>query len=116
PSKQSGARLLRDDHRGYGGFILEHEGRRIYHAGDSAYFDGFKEIGVRLKPEIALLPIGAYYPDSFRRVHMGPDEAMKVFCDLGAPWLVPMQYGTFKLSFENIDKPHRWLPDIAKQN
>src|SRR5204863_99784 len=45
PSKHWGARMLRDDHRGYGGFVLEHEGRRIYHAGDSAYFDGFKQIG-----------------------------------------------------------------------
>ncbi len=116
PSKHWGARMLRDDHRGYGGFILEHEGRRIYHAGDSAYFDGFKEIGARLKPEIALLPIGAYFPDSFRRVHMGPDEAMKVFRDLGAQWLVPMHYGTFKLSFEHIDEPPRWLQDIAGQN
>ena len=116
PSKHWGARMLRDDHRGYGGFLLEHEGRRIYHAGDSAYFDGFKEIGTRLNPEIALLPIGAYFPDSFRRVHMGPDEAMKVFRDLGARWLVPMHYGTFKLSFEHIDEPPRWLQDIARQN
>lgn len=116
PSKHWGARMLRDDHRGYGGFMLEHEGRRIYHAGDSAYFGGFKEIGERLKPEIALLPIGAYFPDSFRRVHMGPDEAMKVFRDLGAQWLVPMHYGTFKLSFEHIDEPPRWLQEIARQN
>src|SRR5438105_5467307 len=41
PSKHWGARVLRDDHRGYGGFILENQGRRIYHAGDSAYFHGF---------------------------------------------------------------------------
>ena len=32
-----------------------------------------------LRPEIALFPIGAYHPDSFRHVHMGPDEAIKVF-------------------------------------
>ena len=65
-----GARTLHDHHRGYGGFVLEHQGRKIYHAGDSAYFDGFKEIGSRLTPDVALLPI-AYHPESFRRVHMG---------------------------------------------
>jgi len=100
PSKHWGARTLHDQHRGYGGFVLEHQGRKIYHAGDSAWFSGFKEIGKRLSPEIALLPIGAYYPDTFRRVHMGPDEAVKAFKALGAKWLVPMHYGTFKLSFE----------------
>lgn len=116
PCKHWGARTLRDEHRGYGGFVLEHQGRRIYHAGDSAYFDGFKEIGRRFSPEIALLPIGAYYPDSFRNVHMGPDEALKVFRDLQALWFVPMHYGAFKLSFEDISDPPRWLKELAHQD
>jgi len=116
PGKHWGARMLHDRHRGYGGFVLEHQGRRVYHAGDSAYFDGFKEIGERCAPEIALLPIGAYYPESFRHVHMGPDEAVKVFHDLRAQWLVPMHYGTFKLSFEEMDEPPRWLREEAHLN
>jgi L-ascorbate metabolism protein UlaG (beta-lactamase superfamily) len=113
PSQHWGARTLADHHRGYGGFVLEHQGRKIYHAGDSAYFDGFRQIGQRFSPEIALLPIGAYHPESFRRVHMGPDEAVKAFKDLRARWLVPMHYGTFKLSFEDMDEPPRWLRQIA---
>lgn len=116
PSKHWGARTLRDDHRGYGGFLFEHQGRRIYHAGDSAYFDGFKEIGRRFSPEIALLPIGAYFPDSFRHVHMGPDESIKAFHDLQAKWLIPMHYGAFKLSFEDLDEPPRWLKELAHTN
>lgn len=117
PCKHWGARVLRDHHRGYGGFVLEHQGRSIYHAGDSAYFEGFKEIGKGYAPEIALLPIGAYHPESFRRVHMGPDEAVKAFRDLHARWLVPMHYGTFKLSFEDLNEPPRWLVEIAiKEN
>jgi L-ascorbate metabolism protein UlaG (beta-lactamase superfamily) len=115
PCKHWGARTIRDEHRGYGGFVLQHQGRSVYHAGDSAYFEGFKEIGQRLKPEIALLPIGAYFPDSFRHVHMGPDEALKVFKDVGAKWLVPMHYGSFKLSFEPLDEPPRWLSELAHQ-
>lgn len=116
PGKHWGARTLRDHHRGYGGFVLECHGRRIYHAGDSAYFSGFKEIGRRCAPEIALLPIGAYHPETFRRVHMGPDEAMQAFRDLGARWFVPMHYGSFKLSFEDIDEPPRWLTNIARRD
>lgn len=115
PSKHWGARTLHDHHRGYGGFVLEHQGRKIYHAGDSAYFDGFKEIGQRLAPDIALLPIGAYHPESFRHVHMGPDEAVRAFQDLKARQLVPMHYGSFKLSFEAMDEPPRWLQEIARQ-
>lgn len=115
PCKHWGARTLHDHHRGYGGFVLEHQGRRVYHAGDSAYCPSFKEIGRRCAPQIALLPIGAYYPESFRNVHMGPDEAMKVFRDLGAKWFVPMHYGSFKLSFEDIEDPPRRLREIAQR-
>src|SRR5258708_7554844 len=113
PGKHWGARVLRDFHRGYGGFVLEHQGRRIYHAGDSAYFDGFKEIGKRCAPEIALLPIGAYHPESFRKLHMGPDEAVRVFKELKARWLIPMHFGSFRLSFEDLDEPPRFLRRIA---
>src|SRR5271170_5435978 len=115
PSKHWGARTIHDGHRGYGGFMLEHQGRKIYHAGDSAYFHGFKEIGRKLAPEIALLPIGAYHPETFRKVHMGPDEAIKAFKDLGAKFFVPMHYGTFKLSFEEMDEPLRWLLEMAAE-
>jgi L-ascorbate metabolism protein UlaG (beta-lactamase superfamily) len=116
PAKHWGARRLLDHHRGYGGFLLEHQGRRVYHAGDSAYFEGFKEIGHRHRPDIALLPIGAYFPESFRKVHMGPDEAVKVFRELHARWLVPMHFGSFKLSFEELDEPPRWLQEIAHRD
>jgi L-ascorbate metabolism protein UlaG (beta-lactamase superfamily) len=116
PSQHWGARKLMDRHRGYGGFILEHQGRKIYHAGDSAYFDGFKEIGQRFAPEIALLPIGAYHPETFRAVHMGPDEAVKAFLDLNSKKLIPMHFGSFKLSFEDMDEPLRWLRELCAQH
>jgi L-ascorbate metabolism protein UlaG (beta-lactamase superfamily) len=116
PTKHWGARMIHDQHRGYGGFVLEHQGRSVFHAGDSAYFPGFKDVGQRFAPEVALLPIGAYFPDSFRHVHMGPDEALKVFHDLQSRWLVPMHYGAFKLSFEEMDEPPRWLRELCRTN
>ena len=47
---------------------------------------------------------------------MGPDEAIRAFHDLHARSLVPMHYGTFKLSFEHLDEPPRWLQQIAEQD
>ena len=41
---------------------------------------------------------------------------MKVFHDLRARWLVPMHYGTFKLSFEQLDEPPRWLKELADRD
>ncbi len=105
PCKHWGARLFRDVHRGYGGYVIEGGGQRIYHSGDTAYFEGFREIGARLKPEVALLPIGAYFPDSHRSVHTSPEEAVRGFVDLGAKRMVPMHYGTFRLGREPMEEP-----------
>jgi L-ascorbate metabolism protein UlaG (beta-lactamase superfamily) len=115
PSRHWGARVVRDTHRGYGGFVLRSGKHSLYHAGDTAYFDGFREIGRRLKPEVALLPIGAYHPDSFRRVHASPEDAVQAFLDLGARWMVPMHFGTFRLSYEPVHEPVERLKADARR-
>jgi L-ascorbate metabolism protein UlaG (beta-lactamase superfamily) len=106
PARHWGARLFNDTHRGFGGYVIESPGMpTIYHSGDTAYFSGFHEIGRRLHPEIALLPIGAYFPDSYRSVHTSPEEALRGFLDLGASVMVPMHYNTFRLGREPMNEP-----------
>jgi L-ascorbate metabolism protein UlaG (beta-lactamase superfamily) len=114
PSRHWGARIIKDSHRGYGGYVLRDGKHSLYHAGDTAYFPGFREIGRRLAPELALLPIGAYNPPSFRNVHADPADATRAFLDLKARWMVPMHYGTFRLSHEPIDEPLQLLEQEAK--
>lgn len=105
PSRHWGARVIRDVHRGYGGYVIRSTDHSVYHAGDTAYFDGFAQIGRRLQPELALLPIGAYHPESFRNVHTSPEDALQAFRDLGSRWMVPMHYGSFRLSYEPVGEP-----------
>ena len=114
PCKHWGARFFKDTHRGFGGYVIRGGGHALYHSGDTAYFDGFKHIGKRLKPEIALLPIGAYRPDSYRGVHTCPEEALQAFLDLGARRMIPMHYGTFRLSQEPMDEPVERLMAAAR--
>ena len=90
------------------------EGRSIFHCGDSAYFEGFEEIGERHDIEIALLPIGAYDAPSGREVHMNPEEAVQAFQELGAKTLVPMHYGSFRLGYEPLDEPPARLLACAR--
>jgi L-ascorbate metabolism protein UlaG (beta-lactamase superfamily) len=87
----------------------------VYHAGDTAYFSGFREIGMRLAPQLALLPIGAYNPPSFRNVHTSPADATRAFLDLNSRWMVPMHYGTFRLSHEPLDEPLQLLDHEARR-
>ncbi len=114
PCKHWGARFFKDTHRGFGGYVIRGGGHALYHSGDTAYFDGFTHIGKRLKPEVALLPIGAYRPDSYRGVHTCPEEALQGFLDLGAQRMIPMHYGTFRLSQEPMDEPVERLMAAAR--
>lgn len=115
PSQHWGARLISDTHRGFGGYVLRHLNHGVYHSGDTGYFPGFAEIRQRLYPQIALLPIGAYKPDSFRRAHLSPQDAVRAFLDLKAKRLIPMHYGTFSLSEEPMDEPLELLQQAAKE-
>lgn len=105
PARHWGARMFKDTHRGFGGYVIAAGGHSVYHSGDTAYFDGFREIGRRLQPEVALLPIGAYFPDSYRAVHTSPEEALRGFLETGADAMVAMHFGTFRLGREPMEEP-----------
>jgi len=113
PARHWGARILHDSHRGFGGFLIEYAGRTIFHCGDTAYFEGFKEIGLRADIEIALLPIGAYEAPTKRDVHMNPEQALQAFRELRAKTMIPMHFGTFRLSYEPLNEPPRRLLEKA---
>ncbi len=91
----------------WGGFVVRGPEGAFYHSGDTAYFDGFAEIGARAGPiDWALLPIGAYDPRWFMQPqHMCPEEAGEAFLALRARTLVAMHWGTFKLTDEPLREP-----------
>ena len=104
--------MFADTQRGFGGYVIASRAApTLYHSGDTAYFDGFREIASRLCPQIALLPIGAYFPDSYRAVHTSPEEALQAFQDLRARTMIPMHYNTFRLGREPMSEP---LPRLLK--
>jgi L-ascorbate metabolism protein UlaG (beta-lactamase superfamily) len=79
----------------------------VYHAGDSSWFDGFEQIGGRFPGLLAaMLPIGAYDPPWFmEHYHLNPEQAGKAFLAVGARHLVPMHWGTFRLTDEPLAEP-----------
>jgi L-ascorbate metabolism protein UlaG (beta-lactamase superfamily) len=95
----------------WGGFVIEGSSAAVYHSGDTALFDGFREIGAAFPGlDAALLPIGAYDPAWFMlRQHLSPEQAIAAFQSLGARVLVGMHWGTFKLTDEPLDEPPQRL-------
>ena len=112
PSQHWSRRGLFDENDSlWGGYVIEREGIRVYHSGDTAWFDGFAEIGRRVGPiDAAMLPIGAYEPRWFMRTqHIDPLEAIQAFEQLGARRFFAMHWGTFKLTDEPLDEPPQRL-------
>ena len=71
------------------GFVVELEnGRRVYHAGDTALFGDMRLIGELHRPDVAFLPIGGHFT-------MDPLAAARAVELLGCATVVPIHYGTF---------------------
>ncbi|QKW10250.1 MBL fold metallo-hydrolase [Streptomyces sp. NA04227] len=79
---------------------------RVFHSGDTGYFDGFADIGAEHGPfDATMIQVGAYsefWPD----VHMTPEQGVRSHLDLqgGRPEgrLLPIHWATFNLA------PHPW--------
>jgi N-acyl-phosphatidylethanolamine-hydrolysing phospholipase D len=89
------------------GFALAGDVKRVFFAGDTGFHPEFGAIDERCGPfDVALLPIGAYEPRWFMRyLHMNPEEAVDAFRALHARVMVPIHWGTFKLTDEAMDEP-----------
>jgi len=101
----------------WGGFVIERGGLRVYHSGDTAWFEGFSLIGERCgEIHAAMLPIGAYAPRWFMRTqHMDPEDAVRAFTALGAAKFVAMHWGTFKLTDEHLGEPPQLLRETWRR-
>lgn len=101
--------------RGFNGYVVEKNGKTIFFSGDTGYGSIFKEVGENHDIDIALLPIGAYTPDEFRRVHMNPEDALQAKEELGATEMIPFHFGSFRLSQEPMGEPADWLDHLVTE-
>jgi L-ascorbate metabolism protein UlaG (beta-lactamase superfamily) len=98
-----GARVGRDTWRGYAGFVLEREGRRLLIAGDTAMTPAFRAHR-RFGPfDAAVMPIGAY--DPWVWAHCTPEQAASMADDAAARLIVPVHHKSFRLSREPFQEP-----------
>ncbi|MEW2401907.1 MBL fold metallo-hydrolase [Streptomyces sp. NPDC046862] len=107
PARHFCGRGLRNtQHTLWASWVVTGEAHRIYHSGDTGYFEGFKDIGAEHGPfDLTMIQIGAYsefWPD----IHMTPEEGMRAHLYLqgGNPSgvMLPIHWATFNLA------PHPW--------
>ncbi|MGW5635367.1 MBL fold metallo-hydrolase [Streptomyces sp. NPDC003832] len=92
---------------------------RIYHSGDTGYFEGFKDIGAAHGPfDATMIQIGAY-SEFWKDIHMTPAEGVRAHLDLqgGQPHgvLMPIHWATFNLATHAWAEPGEWTRDAADE-
>ncbi|MER5400845.1 MBL fold metallo-hydrolase [Streptomyces sp. NPDC002599] len=133
PARHFCGRGLRNtQHTLWASWVAEGDEHRIYHSGDTGYFQGFKDIGAAHGPfDATMIQIGAYsdfwpkdhndpnpVPGFWPDIHMSPVQGVQAHLDLqgGKPHgvLLPIHWGTFNLAFHPWAEPGEWTMTAAK--
>lgn len=133
PARHFCGRALRNpQHTLWASWVVAGEEHRIYHSGDTGYFDGFKDIGAEHGPfDATMIQIGAYsdwwpedhpdaapLPGAWPDIHMNPSQGVQSHLDLqqGRPGgvMLPIHWATFNLSFHPWAEPGEWTLAAAE--
>ncbi len=101
--KHWGARWRHDSYRGYNGYIVSREGKKIIFGGDTAWSDSFRSLRSKGPFELAIMPIGAYEP--WIQSHCTPEQAVQMANDAGANHFLPIHFKTFSFGREGAGEP-----------
>ncbi|TKD35322.1 MBL fold metallo-hydrolase [Azotobacter chroococcum] len=86
-------------------FALRGERHAVFFSGDTGLSPAFADIGQRLGPfDLVMLEVGACHP-SWGNIHLGPDNALRAWEQLGSGRLLPVHWGTFNLAMHPWSQP-----------
>ncbi|MET9188969.1 MBL fold metallo-hydrolase [Streptomyces tendae] len=134
PARHFCGRGLRNtQHTLWASWVVAGDEHRVYHSGDTGYFDGFRDIGAAHGPfDATMIQLGAYaefwpknhtdytpLPGMWPDIHMTPAQGVQAHLDLqgGAPRgvLLPIHWGTFNLAPHPWAEPGEWTKDAAEE-
>ena len=118
PAQHFSSRTFWDRNRRlWSGWAVGGRQKRFFFAGDTGYYDAFKEIGRRLGPfDLAAIPIGAYLPaEIMKSGHTTPEEALQLFEDVRGRRFLGVHWGTFDLAEEPIEEPPKRVEAEARR-
>ena len=117
PSNHWGRRTAFDENKAlWGSYAVLGPKHKFWFGGDTAYCEGFKEIGEKFGPfDLAAIPIGAYEPREIMVYHhVNPEEAVKIHEDIKSKMSFGIHWATFKLTFEPYMAPKSSIEEICR--
>lgn len=105
PARHFSGRTMTRDKSLWASWVIAGPTHRVFHSGDTGYFDALGDIGTRHGPfDLTMIKIGAYgetWPD----IHLDPEQAVRVHAMLRGRVLLPIHWGTFNLAFHAWNEP-----------
>ncbi|MBL7129552.1 MAG: MBL fold metallo-hydrolase [Ignavibacteria bacterium] len=100
--------------QGATGYVINYKDVCVYFAGDTGYDDkAFKKIGDTFNIDLAFIPVGPcrHCDSPSFWFHTSSIEALRVFEDLKADYMIPIHYGTIRY-FSDPDYPLHAMEEI----
>jgi L-ascorbate metabolism protein UlaG (beta-lactamase superfamily) len=94
--------------------LLSKGGVNIFFGADTGYTEKIKEQLTGVPIDLAIMGIAAYSPKSFEARHATPEQAWKIAEEIEAKYIIPMHWGTFRLSQEPMDEPIKRFRQAAQ--
>lgn len=117
PVMHAGGRFLVDAfwNKSFAGYVIEGAGRKIFFAGDTGYDkNAFVEIRKRFPDlDLALIPIAPAKGKNPN--HANPAEALDIFRDVGARYMIPIHFEAYASMAVPYEKPRQELAEEAKK-
>lgn len=77
------------------GFVVEIDGFKVYHSGDTLWYDGMEDILRPFDVDVAFLPTNGNKPERRVAGNLNPDEAARLGRAIGAKLVIPHHYDLF---------------------
>ncbi|MCU0340604.1 MAG: MBL fold metallo-hydrolase [Spirosomaceae bacterium] len=92
--------LDRDEHGQckYMGFVAEFGPYRVYHSGDTLWYDGIVEVLKSFAVNVAFLPINGNKPERRVAGNLNAEEAARLGKEIGAKLVIPHHYDLFEFN------------------
>ena len=106
PSRHfSGRSLFSRNDTLWASWVIAGPVHRVFFCGDSGYHPQFREIGERFGPFDVTMLETAQYGKYWPHIHMTPEQCVRAHRDLRGKVLLPIHWGTFRLSLHSWNEP-----------
>jgi len=117
PVRHPGGRYVLDAlwNHAAAGYVIQAAGHTVFFAGDTGYdAKAFKEIGRRFpRIDLALLPIAPAKGGNPN--HANPKEAVQIFEDLGARYMIPIHFEAYSSTAVPLELPRKQLEEEVER-